>query len=96
MARTTTTSTSRSFWVDCATQEDVDRYWAAPTDGGEETACGRLKDRYGLRWQIVPTELPALLSDPDPGRAGRAMAAMVTMTELDIAAMRAAADGVAP
>ena len=85
---------SISFWVDCATQDEVDHYWEALTDGGEGIACGWLKDRYGLRWQIVPTELPSLLADPDPGRAGRAMAAMLTMTKLDIAVMRAAADDV--
>ncbi|MGH7732669.1 MAG: VOC family protein [Gemmatimonadales bacterium] len=85
---------SVSFVVHCATSEDVDHYWQALTDGGEEIACGWLKDRYGLRWQIVPDELPAVLGDPDPERARRAMEAMMTMTKLDIDAMKAAADGV--
>jgi predicted 3-demethylubiquinone-9 3-methyltransferase (glyoxalase superfamily) len=83
-----------SFSVDCATSEDVDHYWAALTDGGEEIACGWLKDRYGLCWQIVPSELHSVLGDPDPERAGRAMQAMMTMKKLDIEAMKAAADGV--
>ena len=86
---------SVSFVVDCATAEDVDRYWDALTDGGEAIACGWLKDRYGLRWQIVPSELPSLLLDPDPDRVNRAMQAMLGMTKLDIAAMKAAADGTA-
>lgn len=84
---------SISFVIDCATQEDVDRYWEALTDGGEEIACGWLKDRFGLRWQVVPSELPELLGDPDPRRAQRAMQAMMTMKKLDINAMRDAADG---
>lgn len=83
---------SISFVVDCPTEKDVDRYWAALTEGGDEIACGWLKDRFGLRWQIVPSELPALLGDPDPGRAQRAMQAMMTMKKLDIRAMREAAD----
>ena len=86
---------SISFTIDCPTQDDVDRYWEALTDGGEEIACGWLKDRYGLRWQVVPSELPALLGDPDPERAGRAMAAMLSMKKLDIGVMKKAADGAA-
>jgi len=84
---------SVSFVVDCATDEEVDHYWEALTNGGEEIACGWLKDRYGLRWQIVPTELPSVLGDPDPERASRAMQAMMTMKKLDIQAMKDAADG---
>jgi predicted 3-demethylubiquinone-9 3-methyltransferase (glyoxalase superfamily) len=80
-----------SFVVDCETQDDVDRYWKALTDGGDEIACGWLKDRYGLRWQIVPAGLPALLGDPDPERARRATEAMLSMKKLDIRAMRDAA-----
>ena len=85
---------SVSFVVDCVTQDDVDHYWEVLTDGGEEIACGWLKDRYGLRWQIVPSELPSVLGDPDPERASRAMQAMMTMKKLDIRAMKDAADGV--
>ena len=84
---------SISFVIDCATQDDVDHYWdALLAGGGEEIACGWLKDRYGLRWQVVPAELPALLGDPDPDRAGRAMQAMLSMKKLDIRAMKEAAD----
>lgn len=86
---------SISFFVNCATEEELDHYWSALTEGGEEIACGWLKDRYGLRWQIVPEGLPALLGDPDPQRAQRAMQAMRAMKRLDLAAMRRAADGVA-
>ena len=83
---------SISFTVDCATQDEVDHYWDALVDGGEAIACGWLKDRFGLRWQIVPSELPTLLGDPDPGRAQRAAQAMLSMTKLDIGAIRRAAD----
>jgi predicted 3-demethylubiquinone-9 3-methyltransferase (glyoxalase superfamily) len=86
---------SISFVIDCATQEEVDRYWEGLTNGGEEIACGWLKDRFGLRWQVVPSELPALLGDPDPQRAQRAVQAMMTMKKLDINALKGAADGVA-
>jgi predicted 3-demethylubiquinone-9 3-methyltransferase (glyoxalase superfamily) len=82
-----------SFVVDCKSQDEVDYYWAALTDGGEEGQCGWLKDRYGLSWQVVPDGLAPLLADPDPGRAQRALQAMLSMRKLDIAAMaRAAAD----
>ena len=83
-----------SFQIGCADQDEVDRYWTALTaDGGEEGPCGWVKDRFGLSWQVVPTAMPALLSDPDPERANRAMAAMLQMKKLDIATLRAAADG---
>jgi predicted 3-demethylubiquinone-9 3-methyltransferase (glyoxalase superfamily) len=83
-----------SFQVSCEDQEEVDRYWAALTaDGGEEGPCGWCKDRWGLSWQIVPKALPQLLGDPDQARAQRAMSAMLQMGKLDIAALRAAADG---
>jgi predicted 3-demethylubiquinone-9 3-methyltransferase (glyoxalase superfamily) len=85
---------SISFVIDCTTQDQVDRYWQALGDGGEEIACGWLKDRFGMRWQVVPSELPTLLGDPDPERAQRAMQAMMTMTKLDINAIKRAADGV--
>jgi predicted 3-demethylubiquinone-9 3-methyltransferase (glyoxalase superfamily) len=83
-----------SLSVPCPTQREVDHYWDALVAGGEAGRCGWLKDRFGLSWQIVPDELPALLADPDPGRAQRAMTAMLTMSKLDIAAMRRAADEV--
>lgn len=87
---------SISFVVDCATEEEVDYYWDALTDGGEEIACGWLKDRYGLRWQIVPTGFLDLIGDSDPQRAQRAMQAMMKMKKLDLRALRDAADGRAP
>jgi len=84
---------SVSFVVDCKTQAEVDHYWDALSEGGEEIACGWLKDRYGLRWQIVPSEVASLLGDPDTERAARATRAMLAMKKLDIGAMKAAADG---
>jgi predicted 3-demethylubiquinone-9 3-methyltransferase (glyoxalase superfamily) len=82
-----------SFLINCADQAEVDYYWNALLDGGEESQCGWLKDRYGLSWQVVPTELATLVTDPDPARAQRAMAAMLKMRKIDLAALRAAADG---
>jgi predicted 3-demethylubiquinone-9 3-methyltransferase (glyoxalase superfamily) len=84
-----------SFQIACETQEEVDRYWQALADGGEEGPCGWLKDRFGLSWQVVPTVLPRLLGSPDPAVAGRVMTAMRDMGKLDIAALQAAADGAA-
>jgi predicted 3-demethylubiquinone-9 3-methyltransferase (glyoxalase superfamily) len=83
---------SISFVVDCASQDEVDRYWKILTEGGEEIACGWLKDRYGLRWQIVPSELLSVLGDPDPERSRRATEAMLTMKKLDVRALKDAAD----
>ena len=84
-----------SFQIACETQDEVDYYWEKLTDGGEEGQCGWLKDRYGLSWQVVPTGMEEVFSDPDPKRAERAMAAMLKMGKLDIEALRAAADGAA-
>ena len=81
-----------SLLVNCADQEEVDYYWSKLSEGGSEGPCGWLKDRYGLSWQVCPTELLELVNDPDQGRAARAMAAMFKMKKLDIAALRAAAD----
>jgi predicted 3-demethylubiquinone-9 3-methyltransferase (glyoxalase superfamily) len=86
---------SISFAVDCADQAEVDRLWDALTsNGGEESVCGWLKDRYGLSWQIIPHRLGELLSDPDPGRAQRAMEAMLKMVKIDVAELERAADRV--
>jgi predicted 3-demethylubiquinone-9 3-methyltransferase (glyoxalase superfamily) len=82
-----------SLSIDCRDQAEVDHYWGKLTDGGEGIACSWLKDRYGLRWQVVPAILPKLLGDPDPAKAGRAMAAMMTMVKIDVAAIEAAAEG---
>jgi predicted 3-demethylubiquinone-9 3-methyltransferase (glyoxalase superfamily) len=82
-----------SFQVHCETQEDVDHFWESLSDGGEPGSCGWLKDKYGVSWQIVPAELPALLGDPDPQRAQRAMTALLGMGKIDIDAIKRAADG---
>src|SRR5690606_32921920 len=83
-----------SVAVDCADQDEVDHYWSVLTaDGGEESMCGWLKDRLGLSQQVVPAGLNELVSDPDPDRATRATQAMYQMRKIDIAAVRAAADG---
>lgn len=83
-----------SFYVSVDTQEEVDHLWdGLIAGGGEPSQCGWLKDPYGLSWQIVPRVLEELLQDPDPGRSGRAMQAMLAMQKLDVAALRAAADG---
>jgi predicted 3-demethylubiquinone-9 3-methyltransferase (glyoxalase superfamily) len=82
-----------SFQIACSSQEEVDHYWYGLTaNGGQESQCGWLRDRFGLSWQVVPDALPALLSDPDPGRAHRATQAMLAMRRLDIAELRDAAD----
>ncbi len=75
---------SVSFQIFCDTQEEIDYYWSVMTaDGGEESYCGWLKDKYGLSWQIVPSILPKLMKDPT--RAGRIMDAFMQMRKLDIA-----------
>lgn len=77
---------SISFVVGCDTQEEVDYFWEKLTaDGGEESMCAWLKDKFGLSWQIVPEALPRLLSDPDPAVAQTAMAAMLKMRKIVIA-----------
>jgi len=80
-----------SFVVNCETQAEVDEYWSKLSDGGEEGPCGWLKDRFGLSWQIVPTRLMELLTDPDKERAQRAMAAMLNMGKIQIAELEQAA-----
>ncbi len=83
-----------SFFVDCKDQAEVDYYWDALTaDGGEESNCGWLKDKYGLSWQIVPDALGECLGDLDPVKAGRAMQAMLGMKKLDVQALYDARDG---
>jgi len=83
-----------SLQVNCADQAEVDRLWDRfIRDGGQESQCGWLKDRYGLSWQIIPAGMEELFADPDPARAQRAMQAMLGMVKLDVAALRAAADG---
>ncbi len=77
---------SISFVVDCKDQAEVDHYWNALTaDGGEESQCGWLKDKFGLSWQIVPAALSQYLSDPDPAKAQRVMQAMLKMRKILVA-----------
>ena len=81
-----------SLLIECADQDEVDHYWAKLTDGGEESQCGWLKDRFGLSWQVAPTGVDAFFDDADPARAQRVMTAMFGMRKLDLAALQAAAD----
>lgn len=82
-----------SFTIYCEDQAEVDRLWDTLTDGGSPVACGWLKDRYGVSWQIVPKILPELLGDPDRERAGRAMQAMMGMVKIDIDGVQRAFEG---
>ena len=83
-----------SFVVSVETQDEVDALWdGLVAGGGEPSRCGWLKDPWGLSWQVVPRVLDELLQDPDPARAQRALQAMLGMTRLDVAGLRAAADG---
>jgi predicted 3-demethylubiquinone-9 3-methyltransferase (glyoxalase superfamily) len=81
-----------SLVVDCKDQKEVDHYWNKLLQGGKESQCGWLKDRFGLSWQIVPAALSRLLSDPDARKAKRVMEAMLKMKKLDVAALEAAAE----
>ena len=83
-----------SFQIPCKDQEESDHYYDRLLDGGEESQCGWLKDRFGVSWQVVPTELLILLSDPDPERAQRATQAMLQMRRIDIAEIERAADAI--
>jgi len=82
-----------SFQITCETQDEVDYYWERLTDGGQESQCGWLKDRFGLAWQVVPSGMAEVFANPDPESARRAMEAMLKMSKLDIATLRAAAEG---
>lgn len=88
-----TFSEAISFQIPCADQDEIDYYWDRLTEGGQESDCGWLKDKYGLSWQVVPAGMFELLSDPDPAKAQRAMKAMLAMKKLDIAALRRAYAG---
>lgn len=83
-----------SFQIPCETQEDVDHYWNQMiADGGEESYCGWLKDKFGISWQICPSEMNNYLGGSDPEGAKRATQAMLTMRKIDLAAMKAAYEG---
>ena len=82
-----------SLVVNCENQDEVDYYWEKLTEGGEESMCSWLKDKYGLSWQIVPTALPGLIAGSDPVKSKRAMEAMMKMRKIDIATLQKAYDG---
>jgi predicted 3-demethylubiquinone-9 3-methyltransferase (glyoxalase superfamily) len=86
---------SVSFQVMCDTQEEVDHYWDKLTEGGDPKAqqCGWLKDRYGLSWQVVPTVVTKLMSDPDPAKSNRVMTAVLKMKKIDIGELQRAHAG---
>ncbi len=84
-----------SFMITCKDQAEVDYYWERLTDGGAESKCGWLSDRFGLSWQVVPEGIEELFSDPDRTKAERAWQAMMKMRKLDVAELRSAAEGVA-
>lgn len=79
-----------SFFISCETQEEVDHYWEKLSEGGTKSRCGWLKDKFGLSWQVVPTILGKVLSDPNPAKAKAAMMAMLQMDKLDIAKLKEA------
>ena len=85
---------SISMFVNCKNQAEVDYFWSKLTaDGGEESMCGWLKDKYGLSWQIVPKQLGELLGDPDPEKSGRVMQAMLKMQKIIVADLKKAHEG---
>lgn len=88
-----TFSEAVSFLIECKDQEEVDYYWNRLVERGEESQCGWLKDRFGLSWQIVPTRLNELISDPDPARATAASKAMLGMRKIVIAELEDAVRG---
>jgi predicted 3-demethylubiquinone-9 3-methyltransferase (glyoxalase superfamily) len=84
-----------SFQIMCRTQEEIDHYWNKLSQGGDKNSqqCGWLKDKYGLSWQVVPTVLAEMMSDPNKEKAGRAMQALLQMKKLDIAELERAFEG---
>ena len=82
-----------SFVVNCENQEEIDYYWQKLSEGGEEQGPGWVKDKYGLSWQIVPTAMQEMMSDEDPEKSKRVMAAMMQMYKIDIKKLEQAYDG---
>ncbi len=83
-----------SFVIDCENQEEVDYYWEKLTaDGGKESQCGWLKDKFGVSWQVVPRALNELMGDKDPGKAGRVMQAMLKMKKIELKKLEEAYEG---
>lgn len=92
-----THSEAVSFVIPCADQAEVDHYWDLLTaDGGEESQCGWLKDKFGVSWQVIPSEMGRYLGGPDAEGRARATRAMLSMRKLDLAGLKAAYDGTAP
>jgi len=81
-----------SLFVNCESQQEVDRLWDELSEGGRKDRCGWLQDRYGLSWQIIPVTLMQLMSDPDKQKAGRVMKAMLAMDKIDVEKLEAAAE----
>lgn len=79
-----------SLFVNCETQDEVDEFWEKLSEGGEESRCGWLKDKYGLSWQIVPSVLGEMLQDKDPEKSKRVMEAMLQMDKIDIKTLKQA------
>jgi len=79
-----------SFVVNCETQQEVDHFWEKLSEGGAKQQCGWLQDKFGVSWQIVPTVLGKLMSDPDGEKTGRVMKALLQMTKIDIQALEQA------
>jgi predicted 3-demethylubiquinone-9 3-methyltransferase (glyoxalase superfamily) len=77
-----------SFQIHCTDQDELDYYWNTLSEGGQEVACGWLKDKYGVSWQVIPTVLIDMIGDPDPERAKRTTEAMLAMTKFDIATLQ--------
>jgi len=82
-----------SLVVNCENQKEVDEYWEKLSAGGEKIQCGWLKDKFGLSWQVVPTAMEKMMSDPDPAKSQRVMKAMLQMKKLDIAGLKRAYEG---
>ncbi len=86
-------SEASSLYVDCASQDEVDYYWEKLGEGGQPGQCGWLKDKFGVSWQVIPSILPKLLSDPDRDKANRAVQAMMQMRKIDVEKLTKAAEG---
>lgn len=87
-------SEGMSLFVSCESQAEIDRLWTKLTsEGGQDSQCGWVKDRFGVSWQLVPVQFMQMMGDPDRAKAGRAVQAMLTMRKLDVAALQKAFDG---
>jgi predicted 3-demethylubiquinone-9 3-methyltransferase (glyoxalase superfamily) len=85
-----TFSPAISFFVNCETQEELDEIWEKLCEGGKKNRCGWLQDKFGVSWQVIPTALGKLMSDPDPEKSGRVMKAMLQMEKIDIRGLQQA------